>query len=441
MKTAFITIILVGIATLLFIAGFYNNGNKSLKQQLAATEAELKELKVKLDKISAENKRIQVLQENIAKLQIDISNLTKEKEKILQENTTLENKNISYEDIIKSLKQQNTELERRIKELETAPDKSSGAKPVQETPPEVIPPKEPIENIKYASPFNSLNTLPKDKIIVVRNDRCDERLKKDSGLDGNYDKIQDVLNRMHIEHTLIGKSELENDSFNWNDKWAIIFNDNFFQDHCCTPGHKAFEPIDKRYRNRSRTCPGTGPHQVHNTKLSDKTIKKIKQFVETGGYLFTEDSQIEEIIERAFNGMIVHTLYPPEQEVKILPAPGSASHPYLKYVFEAPPPPDASITPPPEISTAKPVWKINYEGPNIKIRNKNAVTILIVSPELAKKNRDEGTVAVTWGAPLISGRVLHIIGDLGKQGILIQNLIFNFLSELNELQPREKKGK
>lgn len=444
---AAIMIFILGILTFHLWITAWGNENESLKQRLVTTKAELKELKAEFEKISAENKRLIVLQETLRKLQADISNLTKEKEEILQGNTTLENKTILYENILKYLKQQNTELEKRIKELETAPNKSSGANPVKETPSEVITPKETDDNIKYASPFNSLKTLPKDKIIVVRNDECDENIKKAGGknykgeplFDGNFDNIQGVLSRMGIEYTLIGKSELEKDSFNWDDKWAIIFNCNFFQDHCCNPEHLK-QKITFPGNWGGPPCPALSDHLIHKTKLSDKTIQKIKQFVETGGYLFTEDLGIEEVIERGFKGYICHTKYLLEQEVKILPAPDSASHPYLKYVFEAPPPPNDYIKPPPEISAVKPVWKIDDESPDIRIIRKDIVTVLIVSPELAKSNKNEGAVAVTWSVSPSSGKILHIMSDLGKQTILAQNLIFNFLSELNEHRPREKKG-
>jgi hypothetical protein len=438
MNKTLIAVLLVVIAGLLFATGYFTYGNKALEQQVAKTEAELKELKTKLDKISAENKKIQVLQDNIAKLQIDIDNLTKEKERVLKENTALENTTPIYENIIRLLKQKNTELEKLIKELETSSSKPSETPPLKDIPTEVTPPKEPVESPKYASPYNSLSTLPKDKIIVVRNDKCD----KNPSFDGNFDKIQDVLNRMHIEHTLIGKSELENNSFNWDDKWVIIFNDNFFKDHCCDPEHAKIEPNFQQIITmmRSYPCLGSPPHQIHNTKLSDNTIQKIKLFIETGGYLFTEDLQIEEIIERAFPRTITHIKFIPKKEVNIAPASGAALHPYLKYVFEAPPPPITSIPSPSEIVTTTPVWKISNDSPDIKILKRDIVTVLIVSPELAKMNKSEGAIAVTWTVSPMSGRILHIIGDLGKQTILSQNLIFNFLTELNELRPREKKG-
>ncbi len=60
-------------------------------------------------------------------------------------------------------------------------------------------------------------TLDKDKIIVVRNDECDENIKKAGrGFDGNFDHIELVLSTLGVSHTLVGKSELAKDSFDWN---------------------------------------------------------------------------------------------------------------------------------------------------------------------------------------------------------------------------------
>jgi hypothetical protein len=332
---------------------------------------------------------------------------------------------------------------------------------------EIIHPKEVISgNLDNVGNYRDMKDLAisKEKVIVIRNDRCEKGY-----WDKNYDKIEDILTRLNIEHTVVGKSELDKDSYSLDDKWIIVFNCNFFKDHCCAPGHKP--STTKSTTERSMTCDGTGPHQVHNTKLTDNTIKKIKNFVETGGYLFTEDLNIEEIIERAFPGTIMHTKFQPEQEVKIFPAPGATLHPYLKYVFEAPPsstPPDTSE----EKKSSETIsvkgdfrvdttWKVDEESPDIRITKKDLVTVLIVSPQLAKINKNEGAVAVTWGyagekmvltsggtgpsyAP--GGRVLHVMSHFGKQKskideFALQNLILNFFMELNERHPRaSKKG-
>jgi hypothetical protein len=103
-------------------------------------------------------------------------------------------------------------------------------------------------------------------------------------------------------------------------------------------------------------------------------------------------------------------------------------------------------------------WKIDDESPDIKILKKDAVTVLIMSPKIADKSRPEGAVAVTWGVSgenIVStgsnktsysggGRVLHVMSHFGKQKskideFALQNLILNFLIELNQRRPKGKK--
>ena len=329
-----------------------------------------------------------------------------------------------------------------------------------------------IDNVSQYRDMKGVEDLPKEKIIVIRNDICDENVKKATRnkFDGNFDHIQDVLTRLGIEHTVVGKSELEKDSFNCDDKWAIIFNCSFFKDHCCNPEHMSMPPTgQKGGTERTQACPGQDNHLNHNSKLSKKVIEKIRKFVETGGYLFTEDLNIEEIIEPAFKGMITHTKFLPEKTAQILPGPGATLHPYLKYVFEAPPSNNAPSMPAPEdksgeTKSVKPgefridsEWQIDDESPDIKILSKN-VTVLIMSPKVVDKSHPEGAVAVTWGVSPSSvvstggekasyaggGRVLHVMSHFGKQKskideFALQNLILNFFIELNQRKPKGKK--
>lgn len=328
-----------------------------------------------------------------------------------------------------------------------------------------------IDKVSDYRDMTGVEDLPKERVIVIRNDICDENVKKSTRnkFDGNYDKIQDILTRLGIEHTVVGKSELEKDSFKWEDKWAIIFNCNFFKDHCCNPEHLSMDPTGvKGAVERTQGCPGQDKHLTHNSKLNKKVLEKIRQFVETGGYLFTEDLNIEEIIEPAFKGTIVKTKYLPGMNVPILPAPGATLHPYLQYVFEAPPsnnaPTSSEIEKSGETKSVKPgefridsEWKIDDESPDIKIIGKNT-TVLIMSPKLVSKSNPEGAVAVTWGMSgsnivltggekasyQAGGRVLHVMSHFGKQKskldeFALQNLLLNFLIELNQRKPRGKK--
>ncbi|MFH1230143.1 MAG: hypothetical protein V1709_01460 [Planctomycetota bacterium] len=332
----------------------------------------------------------------------------------------------------------------------------------------LIHPKQMGGNIEHVGQYRDMKpveTLDKEKILVLRNDKCD---KNAPALDNNYDKIEDILSKLGIPHTVIGKSEFDKDSYSLDDKWAIVMNCNLFTEHCCSSAHAQMKGTGQKAGVRLFKCPGPdGTHQNHSTKLSNNTIKKITQFVETGGYLFTEDLNIQEVIERAFPGYITHTQFLSERQVKIVPAPGAALHSYLKYVFEAPP--SSSDQGPSgensgETKSVKPgefridaQWKIDNDSPDIKILKKEAVTVLIVSPQIAEKNKDGGAVAVTWkyGKPVIltgsdkptlmpGGRVLHVMSHFGKQRseldeFALQNLIVNFFTELNEQRPKAKK--
>ena len=324
-----------------------------------------------------------------------------------------------------------------------------------------------IEHVGQYRDMTGIEDLPKDKVIVVRNDLCDEKAKV-GGFDGNYDKVQDILTRLGIEHTVMGKSELEKDSFDWDNTWVLLFNCTMYKEHCCNPKHRASKT---KSSERLFVCEGEGAHKPHKPEVSDKTIKKITKFVETGGYLFTEDMNINEIIVRAFKGIIASTKFLPEKNVPILPAPGAALHPYLKYVFEAAPSsssdaPDASEADKSgETRSVKPgefridaEWKIDEDSPDIKVLKKD-VTVLIMSPKLATKSNTDGAVAVTFGVSgsnIVAtgsekrssyqggGRVLHVMSHFGKQKskvneFALQNLILNFIMELNQRRPKGKK--
>lgn len=318
-----------------------------------------------------------------------------------------------------------------------------------------------IEHVGQYRDMKGVETLPAEKVIVIRNDYCDKHFQGDR----NFDKIQSVLKKLDVPHTVVGKSEINDDSYSLDDKWAVVFNCNMFSKVCCG---KDCRGGGQATGIRTQNCVGAGDHMAHDTQLSDKTIKKLYQFVETGGYLFTEDLNIKEIlIRKPFAGMIADTKTYPDQTVKIIPAPGALLHPYLKYVFEAPPSindSDEGIRG--ETRSVKPgdfrtdaEWKIDNDSPDIKVLKKDAVTVLIVSPKLRKTKQDkvenEGAVAVTWGyspqGVVITGnkaqgyqgggRVLHVMSHFGKQRskldeFALQNLILNFLMELNERRPK-----
>jgi hypothetical protein len=108
-------------------------------------------------------------------------------------------------------------------------------------------------------------------------------------------------------------------------------------------------------------------------------------------------------------------------------------------------------------------WKIDKETRTIKVRDANAVTVLLTSPDLAKAAQGDDAVAVTFGVTptatkggsgskkdvstgpvpeldrkkMVGGRVLYVLSHFGKQDsqedeYALQNLLVNFLVEANE---------
>ena len=327
---------------------------------------------------------------------------------------------------------------------------------------------------KRNTAFNRLKNLPKDKIIVVSAlaGSCPD------GKDHNFDHIEAILEKFGIPHTVVAKKEFDDEKYKLDDKWFVGINCNYFVEHCTAAGHG---PGAKSGGWRSAECVGPGEHKVFSPKFKDKTVKKVAEWVANGGFLFTEDGIIEELLEREFKGVVRHTEYLSQKVVKIFPAPGASTHPYLRGVFEKPDKPEIppmeekpegpQPTEPVKSDTrsvklksniGKASWKIDAQSPDLKIKP-DAVTVLIMTPNLKSDSKEGAPVAVTFaytkesgpiqvtstaatggtgysGVPMAllkAGRVLHVMSHFGKQQSAddefpLQNLIVNFMIELSE---------
>ncbi|MFH1227445.1 MAG: hypothetical protein V1701_06030 [Planctomycetota bacterium] len=319
--------------------------------------------------------------------------------------------------------------------------------------------------------FNRLKQMPADKIIVVSAlDSCLGPTHKDH----NFDHIEEILTKFGIPHTVVTKKDFDIDSYKLTDKWFVGINCNMFKEHCTAS--TCFATKDKA-NWRLNVCGGPGPHNPSSNRFRDTTVLKVEEFVANGGFLFTEDAEIEELLERGFKGVIRHSEYLPEKVVKIFPAFGVSTHPYLKGVFDAVQKPvDVEEGAPPAVpgetlsrkiksSAGKASWKIDNDSPDLIVVNPGAVTVLIVSPSLKGGTKETGgsPLAVTFGyskegnpmqvvsaaatggsgyagvpmALLKAGRVMHVMSHFGKQKssddeFPLQNLIVNFFVELNE---------
>jgi hypothetical protein len=337
--------------------------------------------------------------------------------------------------------------------------------------------------------------LSKSQIIVVDGECGNEQCQKIHGGNSHaYDHIEKVLERMEIPHTVVHRCDFDKNSYKLNfpkanikdpryasknddGQVAVIINCALWREFCINPEHHAGGKSDQP---RLLQCAGPGYHIPHSAKLSDSTIKKIKTFVEQGGYLFTEDMGLEEVLERAFNGLFKHTTYLPEQEVTIFPAPGMNTHPYLKGVFEILAAPrnssddNKTTIMKKEIRVGEGKWKIDNESPDLIINKPESLDILIISPQLLNKPANQhnqtsgygnnqpsgGPLAIAFaysleGARKIplsqttggngygtsayakGGRVMHVMSHFGKQKLeedefILQNLLLNFLMEANQ---------
>lgn len=324
-----------------------------------------------------------------------------------------------------------------------------------------------VDHMGYArlGSYKGIKELPKDKILVITGEckgHMDHFKQTPEQSRHDYDRIEKILERMEIPHTCVSKIEFNKDSYTIpKGVLVLIFNCNHWREHCCCPecakrGGGAAGP-------RSIQCPPDCVHYPFSGKLSDKTMKRIEGFLEAGGYIFSEDWELEEVLERVKPNNLSHSkLYDNNFKIKILPAPGATNHPYLRGVFEAPTPvaggsPDEGTRAmKKELRIGEAEWKIDKDSPDIVVKNPKDVTVLIISPDL-KKDGAAGAVAVTYacgnkgGTAKITGtgetvqgggRVLHVLSHFGKQGnpadeYILQNLILNFLMEAAGRAPKE----
>ena len=341
--------------------------------------------KTQTQEISKLNTTLIILRDEISKRKEEISKLQKEKEELSGSDTR-------RDAVINNFKEQNAKLEKRIKELEDI----LAAMPVLQLP--------PVQYIAWND--NTVMELPKDKIIVVGN--MDDAY---TIANSDYPRIEDILISFNLGYTLVNKVDFDKDTYSLDNKWAVLFN--------------------SETRN-------------NNAVFSDKTISKIQKFANTGGYIFTEHLDYEFIIERAFKWGFKRNTYLPAKEVSFMAHPAAAMHPYL-YLNNIFLEKTGSSTSPEYKNVYQ--WKVEDGSPDIKVSSKGYATPLIVSPELARVNNGDGIIAITFNANVKStfndpnaqdGRVLHIVGILGRQNKSLHKLILNFLAELNQRRPKVK---
>lgn len=329
--------------------------------------------------------------------------------------------------------------------------------------------------------LESVTRTAANRILVIVNRRPDDD-PKEPGRDYDLDHMEKVLDGMKIPHTVVRKVDFEEDPDKYlAEAWTVLVNCNYIQTQCICPQCRDLLAKKKAAgqagskKNRLYGCPPEcSVHDRVTYRLKKQTIDRLKEWVEQGGYLFTEDWGLIEIVEVAWPKLVTSQTVTPAgsgpggsgeaqanlvsaMDVKIVPGRGMTSRPILRGVFTRPRPPakesddageggtrvrDLPTNPanPPTHS-----WKIDDESPSIQVKSAGDVTVLIRSEELGKVANGDDAVAVTfragrggakkprrkgpvtgggggksrgrgaWSEALTGGRVLHVMSHFGKQ--------------------------
>jgi hypothetical protein len=183
--------------------------------------------------------------------------------------------------------------------------------------------------------FKLLEKVKKSEVVVVR---------------GSYDHVQTVLDYVKVPHVLIDAEDLERAELNAGQLLLI-------------------------------NCPG---------EIGDRAIQKVRKFVQAGGFLFTTDWSLQNVIEKAFPGYIKYNRKPTSDdvvEVRVL----HKDHHFLQHVSSG---------------RDKPKWWLEGQSYPIQVLDPARVKVLMVSSEMQRKY-GEAPIAVTFNVG--DGQVLHIV--------------------------------
>lgn len=337
--------------------------------------------------------------------------------------------------------------------------------------------------------------------IIVLSSKLPDDHPKEPGRDYDLDHMEQVLSGMGIAHTVVLKTHFEADPQKYlKDAWTVLINCNYIQTQCiCKTCRELLAKASNKgpKKNRLFGCPdGCNQHENVSYRLKKETVEELERWVEAGGYLFTEDWGLIEVIEVAWPELVttqkIATKGPDGKNegpnlvksmtVQIVPGRGMTSQPILRGVFTRPRPPAREPSEEDEgggtrvrdlpTNPARPPkheWVIDDESPSIEVRDQGAVTVLMRSDDLAAITGNDGPVAVSfrvgkgtprtserdrpttggtlegksrgkgaWSERLPGGRVLHVMSHFGKQQgsqddtFVLQNLILNFITESAE---------
>lgn len=299
---------------------------------------------------------------------------------------------------------------------------------------------------------------------------------------GVFDHIEYIVEGASIPCDVMDKNKFEDNPPPLDQYMAIALNCTQIRPHCecptCKPG------TGKTWR--MYPCTGCDKHSSRAHKLGSKGVEIIRSYVQRGGYLFTEDWGLIELLEPAWpkivgswprlaedrttGKMLGIEKFLKEQDVDVNPVRGVTSHPLLRgvYPFHHETYHGSAVggdvdegtrvfSPADRVGALSHQWHIDDESPIVEVRNKSAVTVLLASQAVRQQGEGRDACALTFfpgasgkgqRASVItdgdgsdvgfgSGRVVHILSHFGKQNDIsdeaaIRNLLLNFLREAAE---------
>lgn len=225
-----------------------------------------------------------------------------------------------------------------------------------------------LERVRSRGDAPMLAGLKAEDVIVVR---------------GCYDGVEHVLRHLDIPFTLINKSRLSPSSL--DPRAVLVLN-------------------------------------CDQLPLSADAATAVRNFVARGGYVFSSDWELHNVLTAAFPDMIGLGRQTRSLTVPIAPHPQSRFHPYLMDVFEL-----AGLD-----WTNQLHWVVDCSS-DTPVFKSDKVQALIVSEELAKSQRDNGVIAFTFRHG--EGSVLHVLSHFRSQiratgdGFALQQMLANFIIE------------
>lgn len=296
--------------------------------------------------------------------------------------------------------------------------------------------------------------IDKDPTAAIRRRRMGAlvRLREGSRSDivvvnGSYDHIQDVLDRLEIPYSIIEPEELPR--YNLSACKALLLNchNNYaaglFRAADTKSLVKEIEDLEEReIALRKRVQEAKDKRKVFELGLdllkttsqlsglrqqltavsgAAEMVENIRKFVQGGGYVFSSDWGLS-ILERAFPGTVKNGGNIGPRTVTLQPRSGSRS-PLLDEVFYSGPKTGTVVS-------RKLMWEVDSASYMIKIEKPSVVEVLVETGDVVRNP----AVAVAVSPEKASGKVLHILSHFQRQATrqgdyALQNLLLNFLIE------------